>query len=41
MMVDFKFDGLHREPAEVGLVEKAKFVLVGGAGCAIPNTLSD
>ena len=40
MMVDFKFDALslHREPHEVGLVKKVilKFVLVGGAGCAIP-----
>ena len=42
MMVDFKFDTLyrlvfHREPPEVGLVEKVSgSLLVGGAGCAIP-----
>ena len=30
---------LHREPPEVVLVKKViwKFVLVGGAGCAIPT----
>ena len=34
---------IHREPPEVRLIEKVKFVLVGGAECAIESAtaLSD